>query len=156
MDSGADSLQLRCGDCQETQLCGPAKIDAHLRRAGMLRSEQTPEIEILHELLRAAAGAIVCSSCGSTGLLVEQPAEDDDETWGGSRKCEGCRKPIPTERIAALPQVRYCAECQSASERGESLDEVEYCSRCGAVMEVRQTRGAGITRYVMACTECGR
>lgn len=31
--------------------------------------------------------------------------------------CEGCRRPIPLERLRAVPTARYCVACQHREER---------------------------------------
>jgi len=31
--------------------------------------------------------------------------------------CEGCREPIPRERLKVFPSARHCVECQSKLER---------------------------------------
>jgi RNA polymerase-binding transcription factor len=31
--------------------------------------------------------------------------------------CEGCRRPIPLERLRAVPTARYCVACQRREER---------------------------------------
>ena len=35
--------------------------------------------------------------------------------------CEGCRSPIPQERLEALPSARLCRDCKSKEDRGEDL-----------------------------------
>jgi DnaK suppressor protein len=35
---------------------------------------------------------------------------------GSFGKCEGCMKPIPAPRLKAIPQARYCIQCQSGLE----------------------------------------
>jgi DnaK suppressor protein len=39
----------------------------------------------------------------------------DRGTYG---KCEMCSKPIPEERLSALPMVRHCISCQKKMEDG--------------------------------------
>lgn len=127
-----------------------------LREARQLRRGAEPEPELLSELFRAAADKFACPNCSTIGLVVgDMPAEDDEE-WGMGRACEACRKPISSERLELIPGARLCATCQGRSDRGELAGPAEYCPRCGSVMTLRQSRGAGITRYVMACPSCRR
>lgn len=35
---------------------------------------------------------------------------------GAYGKCEGCSKPIPAPRLKAIPQARYCIQCQAGLE----------------------------------------
>ena len=43
------------------------------------------------------------------------------------RFCTSCQEPIPEERLASLPNTRYCVRCQGQSEAGHDtkryLDE---------------------------------
>lgn len=125
-----------------------------LKRARMVRSDVVPELELLPELFRSAAGRLACPSCKAIGLTVSDSAEEfDDEAWGMARKCESCQRPIPRERLEIFPNTRLCVACQGQSDRGESADVAEYCPRCGNLMQLKQVR-RGITRYVMTCPQC--
>lgn len=129
----------------------------HLRAAGMLRRCGGPDADLLPELFRTAATRLACPGCGVRGLAVREPVDDaDDEAWGMARRCDGCSSPIPRERLEALPDTRLCAACQAGDERGQPGGPAEYCPKCGSVMTVRQSRGAGLARYVLACPSCRR
>ncbi|HLI00991.1 MAG TPA: TraR/DksA C4-type zinc finger protein [Acidimicrobiales bacterium] len=41
--------------------------------------------------------------------------EHADPADAGGRRCDTCGRPIPAERLAALPGVRRCVECASTS-----------------------------------------
>ena len=69
---------------------------------------------------------------------------------------ECCARTLPSERLEALPDARLCTACQTKSDHGELNGPAEYCPRCGSVMAVRQSGGAGVTRYVMSCPSCRR
>jgi len=45
-----------------------------------------------------------------------------------------------------------CLACSWAEESGQAPAAVEFCPRCGAPMELRPSKSAGVTRYVMTCT----
>ena len=64
---------------------------------------------------------------------------------------DGC-EPIPPERLEILPGTRRCVKCQNAAELGDARDEPEFCPKCGSLVELRVSRGAGITRYKRVCT----
>jgi hypothetical protein len=144
-------LELRCRACSWRDLCGPEAVAAWLRKAKKLRAGRQPEQEILYEVFCATAGQLACPKCGAVGL-VASPAPDDRADWPEARLCESCSKPIPKERLQALPGATRCAACQRDEEVGRASGEAEYCPRCGALMELRLSRSGGLTRYAMACT----
>ncbi|NLA59300.1 MAG: hypothetical protein GX855_10425 [Firmicutes bacterium] len=41
------------------------------------------------------------------------------ESWMVEKRCELCGKPIPSERLDALPQTRRCVDC--ARENGTDI-----------------------------------
>lgn len=129
---------------------------AWLRQARRVRRDAEPELELIGELFRIAAPHFVCPECQSTGLQVRPAPQENDEDWGMARSCEGCGKPIPRERLEIFPNTRLCVACQSSDDRGVPGGVPEYCPRCGNVMAMKQTRTAGVTRYVMACPQCRR
>jgi ssDNA-binding Zn-finger/Zn-ribbon topoisomerase 1 len=150
-------IELSCGACGWAEQCSPVRAGEWLARAGRPRKAGLPETPILHELLRAAAPALVCPACGGAGLSSRPVADEFD--LPGERPCEACGQAIPAERVAALPKVTLCAKCAGAVERGGTPGPAEYCPRCGSLMELRPSRGAGITRYELRCTagaRCGR
>jgi len=46
------------------------------------------------------------------------------------RRCEVCQKPIPPERLEALPETRRCVEC--AREKGSDV----FARRVGIGMDI--------------------
>ena len=62
------------------------------------------------------------------------------------------RDPIDPERVEALPGVKRCVACQNRDEAGVTMEEPEYCPQCGSLVEIRASRGPGITRYRRFCT----
>jgi hypothetical protein len=80
-------------------------------------------------------------------------ADDDDGDWQAAVLCEVCRQPIAAERLEALPGTNRCVACQGKAElAGVHDEEPEYCPYCGSLVEIRVSRGAGITRYRRFCT----
>ncbi len=127
-----------------------------LRRARLVRRGIEPELELLGELFRSAAGKFECPQCGSQGMDVRAADDGDDEAWGMARRCEQCDRSIDRERLEALPGTRLCMACQAGDEWGEPGGPAEYCAKCGDVMVTRPSRGAGVTRYVTVCPSCRR
>jgi hypothetical protein len=144
-------LELRCPGCLWREMCGPDEITAWLCRAGKLRPRSQPELAILYEVLHATAGQLTCPQCGRLGLTVANAVEDST-AWPGEPLCACCSKPIPKERLEAIPGVRHCAACQREAERGRPKEEKDFCPRCGAPLEVRVVGTGRWTRYVLACT----
>jgi len=152
----AGGWELVCRSCQARTPFGLVEMDRMLRGLRLLRPEAKPDPEIVVELIKAAQPKLVCPYCGATGLALEASDELTDEAWGMARKCEGCGKPIPVERLDVFPDTKLCMACQAGDERGVSPDAPEYCPRCGTPMQARKSTRPGITRYEMACPNCRR
>jgi hypothetical protein len=147
------SYEVTCGKCGWRTVCGPADAAARLRLIGLLRREKDPEQDVLATLLVEAAPRMTCPLCKEKRLRAT-PAEDlDDAEWQAAVLCEVCRQPIDSERLEAIPRAKRCAACQGLAESGRLVDdEPEYCPQCGAIVELRVSRGGGITRYKRVCT----
>jgi hypothetical protein len=149
------SYELTCRNCGWRTVCGTVDAAARLRLVGMFRSEPDPDEDILAALFVEAAPRMTCPLCKEK-CLVATPSKstaDDDFQWQQAVLCEVCREPIAPERLEAVPGTKRCAVCQGKAEAGRLTDEEpEYCPNCGAVVEVRVSRGGGITRYKRFCT----
>lgn len=146
------SRELHCRSCGWRTVCGLADAVSRLRLVGSLRREKDPDETVVSELLADAAPLMTCPSCKSRGLSVLDADLDEDADWQAAVLCEICRQPIPPERLDALPETRRCVACQGKSEAGQLADEPEFCPKCGSLVELRVSRGAGITRYKRFCT----
>jgi predicted RNA-binding Zn-ribbon protein involved in translation (DUF1610 family) len=127
-----------------------------LLAAGMLRRNAKPSAAELRELLPAAAPRLACPECGSQGLAVR----DDDELgdWPAARRCQSCGRAIPPERLEVFPDAELCVACQRGEDQGVAPATGDYCPRCGSPMMVRPSRGRGIARQELACSDpscCG-
>ncbi|NUQ64024.1 MAG: TraR/DksA C4-type zinc finger protein [Pirellulales bacterium] len=149
MNEDIEYLELSCPDCSWSEVCGPAGVARWLRAAKKVRTGREPQYDIMVALLLGTAGQLTCPRCGRTGLAAGPPR--DDVLWADNTTCQSCSRPIPRERLEAVPGTRLCAACRQAEESG-GAGEVEYCPRCGSPMELRLSRSAGISRYVMECT----
>ena len=139
---------------------------ARLRLVGQLRRDKEPDEAIVEALLDDAVGRMTCPGCKRIGLLAaDTDAEGNDtkdnhtkdaaewDDWQAAVLCEVCRKPIDPERLEALPQTRRCTECQGQAEAGTLPDDdIEFCPKCGSLVELRVSRGSGLTRYQRFCT----
>ncbi|QDU90661.1 Prokaryotic dksA/traR C4-type zinc finger [Pirellulimonas nuda] len=150
------SKTFHCDACGWRGVEGSAGVANRLRAVGQLKREKHPHDELLEQLLPAASQKLVCAECGAVGLRVaqgEESEEEDADDWQAAVLCEGCRKPIPPERLEALPDTRRCVACQAVSESDpESEWEPEFCPRCGALVELRVSSAGGLTRYRRYCT----
>jgi Zn finger protein HypA/HybF involved in hydrogenase expression len=147
------SIQLECGDCGWWTLCGEAEIVRRLRQLGLFRRASDPPADLVREVLGANAARLHCDRCRATSLAIREGAEADDSgAWEQVVVCEICRQPVPLERLEILPRTKRCAACQDAADRGASPNEPDYCPKCGAIVELRVSRGGGITRYKLWCT----
>jgi RNA polymerase-binding transcription factor DksA len=152
------SSKARCISCGAWHILNYAERINRLRAIGMLRQEAKPDPAVVDELFRTASDRLTCPACGAPGLSIEEVDQRaEDELWGMPRRCAECNAPIPRERLEMFPDAHLCVLCQSRDERGETTpDATDYCPRCGALMKATLSRGAGISRYVLSCTDCGR
>lgn len=148
------SRTLTCSDCGWRTVCGPADIAARLRLVGLLRRDGDPDDEILAALLPEAATRMTCPGCKRIGLVArETDAAEEEDDWQAAVLCESCRQPIDPERLEVFPNSKRCVPCQSRSEAGiPDPEEPEFCPRCGSLVELRVSRGGGLTRYKRFCT----
>lgn len=147
------SVQLECTSCRWRTICGEEEVAKRLRQLGLLRRAAEPPRDMLTELLASHGNELNCDQCRKTGLVISDPrAEDDEGDWQQAIVCEVCRKPIPVERLEFMPTAKRCVDCQSAEDRGEVEEEFDYCPKCGSLMELRTSRGGGITQYKLFCT----
>jgi predicted RNA-binding Zn-ribbon protein involved in translation (DUF1610 family) len=146
--------ELSCPQCSWSNGCGPTAMLDWLRGVKMVRRDAAPEEDLLGELFRSAAAKFTCPKCGRVGLVARDAPPENDEEWGMARACQACRRPIARGRLEAFPDATLCVECQGKVERGEDSGPAEYCPRCGNIMRLKQTRSSGVTRYVLACSQC--
>ena len=147
-------FDLLCADCGWRTVSGRDDAIARLRLIGLLRRQREPDDELLAELFVKSAPRMTCPGCKEKQLFARPVEEEwDDGDWQAAVLCEVCRQPIPPERLEAIPNARRCAACQSKAETGGLVEEEpEFCPQCGALVELRVSRGGGITRYKRICT----
>lgn len=141
---------VRCDHCGDHRLVDADGAFQWLRLLGRVRSEQAWEAEIVFEVFRGTADGLSCRACGRRGLFVGLP-HDENEDWPEARPCQECGRPIPPERLEALPEALRCVDCQQKIDRGDDPAAAEYCPKCGSPMILRLSRGGGITRHTMRC-----
>ena len=68
--------------------------------------------------------------------------------------CKMCGKPIPRERLQAIPHAQRCVLCQDKFEHGEADEEEEviFCEKCGAPMVWRVRTSVLPTKYFLGCS----
>jgi len=148
--------ELTCPKCHWMTTCGPTAMLDWLRRVRMVRSDTAPEEDLLGELFRSATPKFSCPKCSHMGLMAREAPPETDEDWGMARTCQDCGRPIARERLEAFPDAKICVTCQGKAERGEATAAAEYCPRCGNIMQLKQSRSSGITRYALTCPQCRR
>jgi hypothetical protein len=149
------SSELTCSNCGWRTVCGREDAIARLKIVGLLRRDPDPDDDLIRALLTEAAPRMTCPLCKEQRLRAadhDASQDNDDGDWQTAVLCEVCRKPIDPERVEALPGVKRCVGCQGLSETGTDTEEPEYCPNCGSLVELRASRGAGITRYRRFCT----
>ncbi|WP_442485503.1 TraR/DksA C4-type zinc finger protein [Aeoliella sp. SH292] len=146
---------LHCRKCGFRTIAGTDDLVARLRLVGQFRRDKEPDEAIVEALLPEYTPLMTCPMCKSIGLVAEDADTewDDTDDWQAAVLCEICRKPIDPERLEYLPDTRCCTDCQQKSESGTLPDDdPDFCPRCGALVELRVSRGSGITRYRRFCT----
>ncbi len=144
-------LEMRCPACAWRELADTEGLLVWLRRAGMLRGNRRPDVEVIEELLPVALGKLTCPACRHTSLTAHRMEEDaQDDLWDVAITCTACGRPIPPERLEALPDTRICVACQSADEQGGLEGEDAWCPQCGGPMQWR-VQHTGRTRYRLVC-----
>jgi len=134
-------------------MCGLGDAIARLRLIGLFRREPDPEEGIVEALFVEAAPRMTCPVCKVKRLSAQPTTDDAADDWQAAVLCEVCREPIDPERLEVVPGTKRCAACQGKSESGQlSGIEPDYCPHCGSLIEVRVSRGSGITRYKRVCT----
>lgn len=147
------SATFSCDACGWLTCCGQQEIERRLRALGLLRRAPHPPEDLVSELLNTNLTRLKCDSCGLTGLLLK-PAKQTDaqDDWQQAALCQICNQPIPQDRLEVFPRATRCVACQDAEDRGVESVEPEFCPKCGALLELRVSRGGGITRYKEFCT----
>jgi hypothetical protein len=149
------SYELTCRNCGWRTVCGAADAAARLRLIGLLRREPDPDEAVIAALFVESAPRMTCPLCKEKRLIAtpSEATADDDSDWQQAVLCDVCREPISPERLDAIPGAKRCASCQGKAETGRLVDdEPEYCPHCGAIVELRVSRGGGITHYRRFCT----
>jgi hypothetical protein len=147
------SYELICSRCEWRTVSGYGDAVARLRLIGLLRREPDPGEEVLAALFVDAAPRMTCPICKEKCLIAQPSGANDEDGWQTAVLCQICRLPIDPERLEAIPGTKRCAACQGKAESGQLTDlEPDYCPHCGALVEIRVSRGSGITRYKRVCT----
>ena len=154
------AVLLKCQECDWEVRCNQVEIEQRLRQLGQLRRASHPPEDLVAELLKVHAKRLPCDQCHKAGLVFSEPEEpgdyddgdDRDGDWQQAIVCEVCHKPIPLERVEVFPDAKRCVGCQDVADRGEEPEELEFCEKCGSLVELRVSRGGGITRYKRFCT----
>ena len=140
-----------CDSCGDRSIVGSAEMAKQLRAWGKFRREAEADREFIVELFLNEITSRSCEKCGASPLSINDFAFDEDD-WGDPVLCEVCKLEIPAERLEIFPNEKRCAKCKDKPD----ADEPEFCASCGGLMVLRQRGGAGISRYQMVCSDCGR
>ncbi|MEU0850533.1 TraR/DksA C4-type zinc finger protein [Streptomyces flaveolus] len=91
----------------------PTRADDRLRR----RSAAQTEVRV--QLAASAQTEVRVQLAASARMvLADVEAALDRMAEGRYGSCHLCRRPIARERLAIVPQARYCARCQQVREAG--------------------------------------
>ena len=135
-------FNVECNECGHSSDIFQEKLHSHF---------EDSEFEDLEKFLTLHSHKFLCSKCNSKKISTQIY---DSEL---AKVCSRCHKPIPLERLAAIPNVLHCVRCQEAIENGEDLkDEEEKCDRCGDKMEWRIRQSILPVKYFLGCSNYPR
>ncbi len=156
----ANLLEIHCDACGHRETLDRALRLRWLQKAGHLRRVSDPESPLIDELFRHQLQNIACPECQQRPLQAKPVAmrstqDNDWSDWGMNRLCGQCRKPIPQERLEAIPEAKLCFECQTAETCAAACTSLSdtSCPRCGAWMRYA-TQTIGSTSYRLVCPNC--
>jgi len=70
-----------------------------------------------------------------------------------AKTCKICGKPIPLERLKAVPNAERCISCQEKDDKGiVDKEKPIYCKRCGARMVWRLRTSVRPAKYFLGCS----
>ncbi|WP_395575130.1 TraR/DksA family transcriptional regulator [Streptomyces sp. BK79] len=103
-----------------------AALQESLREQRLFREEQlrrlatapAPAGEPIRRLSAARTEVRVRLAASARMVLADVEAALDRMAEGRYGRCHLCRRPIDRERLAIVPQARYCARCQQVREAG--------------------------------------
>ena len=142
-------FEVNCDACTWHALWDDRQIERTLQGVGMLRRANSPDPALLHELIHGVRAKLNCPECGEPGIRVSLFEEG---AWQEAVLCEVCRKPIPPQRLDAIPDAVRCVACQEELEGGAVNEEPEFCAKCGSPLVLKVSNSQGITRYRLLCT----
>ncbi|MEK6233342.1 MAG: TraR/DksA C4-type zinc finger protein [Planctomycetales bacterium] len=154
-DHGEILYDVSCPACDWTEACGPRQLQTHLRKVGMMRRNDSLDENLIVELTLAAADRFTCPDCGSLGLALARPVEKFVD-WSPAVRCQACGRPIPPERVEAMPSAKFCVNCQQKDDRNEAKPDPEFCTRCGSEMTWRQSGSEDNVRFMLFCSKYPR
>jgi hypothetical protein len=162
MSTASQFIEISCSRCGAKQRWGFEAVLRCLVNNGKFRRTGDPTPEVVFELFYAFAPTLPCPSCEEVGFFVKPATgppddaafDDPDDDWNEAVLCRVCRKPIPSERLAAVPGVKVCVPCGERVTRGKippDDDPSDACPRCGTPLVRRLVRAGGANRVEFVC-----
>ena len=162
MSTAFQFVEISCPRCGDKHRWGFEAVLRCLVNNGKFRRSGDPTPEVVFELLYAFAQTLPCPSCEEIGLSVKPAAgppddagfDDPEDDWNEAVLCRACRKPIPHERLIAVPGARLCVPCGERVARGEippDVDSSDTCPQCGTTLVRRLVRTGGSNRVEFVC-----
>ena len=141
---------LSCPRCQWERELDTQSAQQLLRSQGLLRRRNDVDAAELQELLVAVSGRVACEACKECGIEIGEAEDFGDDP--GEVRCQHCGRVIEPQRVAALPHIKLCLDCQQAAESGQRGNLAEdYCPRCGQVMQMSRRAFSGLAGYQLRC-----
>lgn len=148
--NNAEYQKIECSECGWKTLLDFNGIFDWLVKYRILKRNSTLDDPLVYELFHSMSSRYKCPTCGGTKLRYS--VEMDDFSDIDDRRCRGCGKVIPRERISRMPETVYCVPCAEKIERGEPLEiEAEYCPICGKMMDLVEFQDGKYKAYHWVC-----
>ena len=146
----AEYRKIECTQCGWETLLDLNGIFDWLVKYRVFKPTHKIDDELVYELFHSLTDRYVCPDCGGKRLKISVVTDDFSDQ--DERRCLGCRKVIPRERLECVPDAKYCVSCQEKLENGEPLPlNVEYCPICGRRMDLVEVRDGRHVDFKLVC-----
>lgn len=143
-------VEIVCATCKHTKVFSASEL---IKASNGLLAEN--DFEFQEKLLESLPKNFVCSQCKGKAVqfLIREEIKPIEEEFELAKICIQCEKPIPIERLEAVPGTVRCVSCQGKLESGETdKPKPVFCKKCKSVMVWRMTKNIRPAKYFLGCS----